>query len=102
MRWRRFRDQWLERSLGKLEEDGLGISGREYFVRHYGTGNLGWTWSQGSASLHPGLERFSNSRALFAGVQGGFYLMKKPLNIVHSVNSNWRTAVFSRDPFGSE
>ena len=38
---------------------------------------------------------FSNSCALFSSVQGGF-LRKKPLIIVHSVHSNWRTAIARR------
>jgi hypothetical protein len=40
------------------------------------------------------LGRFSNSCALVSSVQGGF-LRKKPLIIVHSVYSNWRTAITS-------
>jgi cytochrome c oxidase assembly factor CtaG len=39
------------------------------------------------------LERFPNSRALSGGVQGGFFLRKKSLDIVPSVYSNWRTAI---------
>ena len=43
------------------------------------------------------LERFSNTRALTSGVQGGFFLRKKPLERVASVYSNWRTAITSHD-----
>ena len=39
------------------------------------------------------LEQFSNSCALFSCVQGGSFLRKKPLIIVLSVCSNWRTAI---------
>jgi hypothetical protein len=39
------------------------------------------------------LERFSNLRALSRHVQGGFFLRKKPLGILPSVYSNWRTAI---------
>ena len=39
------------------------------------------------------LEQFSHSCALFSSVQGGFFLRKKPLIIVLSVYSNWRTAI---------
>jgi hypothetical protein len=39
------------------------------------------------------LERFSNSCALSGSVQGGFFLRKKPLDIVPSVYSSWRTAI---------
>jgi len=38
------------------------------------------------------LEQFSNSCALFSCVQGGSFLRKRPLIIVLSVYSNWRTA----------
>lgn len=41
---------------------------------------------------HP-LERFSNSRALSGDVQGGLFFRKKPLDIVPSMYSNWRTAI---------
>ena len=43
--------------------------------------------------MDAGLERFSNSGALSGSVQGDFFLRKKPLGIVISVYSNWRTAV---------
>ena len=39
------------------------------------------------------LEQFSNSCALLSCVQGGFFLREKPLIIVLSVCSNWRTAM---------
>ena len=39
------------------------------------------------------LEQFSNSCALLSSVQGGFFLRKKPLIIVLSVYSNWRTPI---------
>ena len=39
------------------------------------------------------LEPFSNSCALFGSVQGGFFSRKKPLIMVLSVYSNWRTAI---------
>jgi len=44
---------------------------------------------------------FSNSCALFSSVQGGF-LRKKPLIIVHSVYSNWRTAITSMSDSNEE
>jgi len=63
-----------------------------------------WFWSVIRIASSPGsswpsrpaceeLEQFSNSCALFSCVQGGFFLRKKPLIIVLSVYSNWRTAI---------
>jgi predicted nucleic acid-binding protein len=43
--------------------------------------------------LQQWLEQFSNSCALFSCVRGGFFLRKKPLIILLSVYSNWRTAI---------
>jgi len=42
------------------------------------------------------LEQFSNSCALLSCVQGGSFLRKKPLIIVLSVYSNWRTPIIFR------
>jgi hypothetical protein len=42
------------------------------------------------------LERFSNTYALTNSVEGGFFLMKKPLGGKVSVYSKWRTAITVR------
>ena len=39
--------------------------------------------------------RFSKTRAPFRGVQGGFFLRKKPLEYLPSVHRNWRTVIAS-------
>jgi hypothetical protein len=39
------------------------------------------------------LEHFSNTRAVLSGVQGGFFLRKKPLDILLSLYTNWKNAL---------
>jgi hypothetical protein len=39
------------------------------------------------------LEHFSNTRAVLSGVQGGFFLRKKPLGILLSLYTNWKNAL---------
>jgi|GEM_PF-337151 hypothetical protein len=39
------------------------------------------------------LEHFSNTRAVFSCVQGGFFLRKKPLGILLSLYTNWKNAL---------
>jgi hypothetical protein len=42
------------------------------------------------------LEHFSNTRAVLSGVQGGFFLRKKPLGILLSLYTNWKNALALR------
>jgi hypothetical protein len=39
------------------------------------------------------VEHFSNMRAVLSGVQGGFFLRKKPLGILLSLYTNWKNAL---------
>jgi hypothetical protein len=43
-------------------------------------------------------ERFPNYRGVSEIAQGGFFLRKKPLGLVVSLDTNWRTAVAGRSP----
>jgi hypothetical protein len=45
--------------------------------------------------MAPSLEHFSNTRAVLSGVQGGFFLRKKPLGILLSLYTNWKNALNS-------
>jgi hypothetical protein len=52
-----------------------------------------WTYT-------PILEHFSNTRAVLSGVQGGFFLRKKPLGILLSLYTNWKNALLRRTSRG--
>jgi len=45
-----------------------------------------------------GIEHFSNTRAVLSGVQGGFFLRKKPLGILLSLYTNWKNALVPIGP----